>query len=93
MKLKELFNRWFKIETSEIQPEPKTLQTLDLFDDVWIIKDNEKIKGWVFGKTKNTIQVVTEYDDFQFHYTRPLSASIVKNNNLKLILNESDLKC
>ena len=91
MKLLEKIQNLFKVEIPEIQSEPKTLQTLDIFDDVWIVKNNEKIKGWVFGKTKNTILVVTEYEDFKFHYTRPLSATTVENNNVKLILNESDL--
>ena len=93
MKLLEKIQKLFKVETTEVKPEPKTLQTLDVFDDVWVLKNNEKIKGWVFGKTKNTIMVVTEYEDFKFHYTRPLTVTSIENNNIKLLLNESDSIC
>ena len=93
MKLLKIIQNWFKNENTEITVEPKTLQTLDIFDDVWVIKDNEIMKGWVFGKTKNTILVVTKYEDFKFRYTRPLTDTVIKNNNLKLILNEFDLTC
>lgn len=34
MKLLEKIQNLFKVEIPEIQSEPKTLQTLDIFDDV-----------------------------------------------------------
>lgn len=92
MKIIDKIKNWF--ETKEIiqHTEPKTIQTLNIFDDVWVLKEKQIHKGWVYEKTKNSIVVI--YDglaEIKFHYTRPLSQTIIVNGTSKLILNESDI--
>lgn len=93
MNIIDQIRKWFKIETEEFQIEPKTIQTLSEFDDVWILKDKEIYKGWVYNKTKNNIIVIYNgLEELKFNYTRPLSQRIIENGKNKLFLNESDIK-
>ena len=92
MKLIDKIKNWFKIEEVTQYIEPKTIQTLNVFDDVWILKDRQIYKGWVYEKTKNSIVVIYNgLDEIKFHYTRPLSQTIIINGTNKLILNETDI--
>lgn len=95
MKLINLFKKWFRIDVEEIQQkEPKTIQTLNVFDDVWIIINNEIHKGWIWEKTKNSIIVIyNSSNEFRFRYNRPLSQTVLNCDNATLILNENDIQC
>jgi hypothetical protein len=93
MKIIDKIRKWFKIEIEEFKPDMlKTIQTLNIFDDVWVLKEKQIHKGWVYEKTKNSIIVIyKELDEIKFHYTRPLSQTIITNGTNKLILNETDI--
>jgi hypothetical protein len=92
MKLIDRIKNWFKIEETHQHIEPKTIQTLNIFDDVWVLKEKQIHKGWVYEKTKNSIIVIYKgLDEIKFHYTRPLSQTIITNGANKLILNETDI--
>ena len=93
MKLIDKIRNWFRIKVEETQPkELKTIQTLTVFDDVWVWKEQQIHKGWVYEKTKNSIVVIyDELAEIKFHYTRPLSQTIITNGTNKLILNETDI--
>lgn len=93
MKLIDKIRKWFKIETEEFKPDiPKTIQTIGVFDDVWILKGQKIHNGWVYDKTKNSIVVIYNVlDEIKFYYTRPLSQTIITNGTNKLILNEADI--
>lgn len=92
MKIIDKIKNWFKVEEIIQEIEPKTIQTLNIFDDVWIIKEKQIHKGWIYEKTKNSIIVIYNgLDEIKFHYTRPLSQSIITNGTNKLILNETDI--
>ena len=92
MKLIDKIKNWFKTEEVPQHVEPKTIQTLSIFDDVWILKDRNVYKGWIYEKTKNSIIVIYNgLDEIKFHYTRPLSQNIITNGTNKLILNETDI--
>lgn len=92
MKLIDKIKNWFKTEETHQHIEPKTIQTLNIFDDVWVLKEKQIHKGWVYEKTKNSIIVIYKgLDEIKFHYTRPLSQTIITNGANKLILNETDI--
>lgn len=92
MKIIDKIKNWFKIEETHQHIEPKTIQTLSIFDDVWILKEKQIYKGWVYEKGKNSIIVIYNgLDEIKFHYTRPLSQTIIINGTSKLILNETDI--
>ena len=92
MKIIDKIKNWFKTEEIIQEIEPKTIQTLNVFDDVWILKEKQIHKGWVYEKTKNSIIVIYNGSgEIKFHYTRPLSQSIITNGTNKLILNETDV--
>lgn len=92
MKIIDKIKNWFKIEETHQHIEPKTIQTLNVFDDVWVLKERQIYKGWVYEKNKNSIIVIYNgLDEIKFHYTRPLSQTIIVNGTSKLILNESDI--
>lgn len=92
MKIIDKIKNWFKIEETHQHIEPKTIQTLNVFDDVWVLKERQIYKGWVYEKTKNSIIIIYNgLDEIKFHYTRPLSQTIIINGTSKLILNESDI--
>ena len=92
MKIIDKIKNWFKIEETHQHIEPKTIQTLNVFDDVWVLKERQIYKGWVYEKTKNSIIVIYNgLGEIKFHYTRPLSQTIIVNGTSKLILNESDI--
>ena len=87
-KLKNLF-----INTSENTSDSvKTIQTLDLCDDVWIEQNGEIQKGWVWGITRNNILILkTNKEIICVHYNRPLTQTVIENSNLKLYLNEKQI--
>lgn len=92
MKIIDEIKNWFKTKETIQHAEPKTIQTLNIFDDVWVLKEKQIHKGWVYEKTKNSIVII--YDglaEIKFHYTRPLSQTIITNGTTKLILNETDI--
>lgn len=93
MKLIDKIKKWFKTKTEEFKPDIlKTIQTLCLFDDVWVLKEKQIYKGWVYEKGKNSVIVIYNgLDEIKFHYTRPLSQTIITNGTNKLILNETDI--
>lgn len=92
MKIIDKIKNWFKIEETHQHIEPKTIQTLNVFDDVWILKERQIYKGWVYEKTKNSIIIIYNgLCEIKFHYTRPLSQTIITNGTNKLILNETDI--
>lgn len=93
MKLIDRIKNWFQYEVDKPQPtELKTIQTLDIFDDVWIMKEGEIYKGWVYDKSRNSITVIyNRFEEARFRYAP--STTSVETNKIKLILNESEIKC
>lgn len=89
MKLFKRIKNWFNLNIEELEPENKTTQTLDVFDDVWIVKDNQLYTGWIYEKTKNDIFVIYNgLNEIRFHYNKTNPQTIIKNGNNKLILNK-----
>ena len=41
MKIIDKIKDWFKTKETIQYIEPKTIQTLNVFDDVWILKEND----------------------------------------------------
>lgn len=72
----------------------KTLEELDILDDVWILSSDESLlKGWVFDINKKHIIVVIpvknkDFLEFRFNVTRPLSQTKLVQNHKTLFLNE-----
>lgn len=67
----------------------KTLETVQIFDDVWVKEDNKLYDAWVCNKTNGIITVVVNNDVLEeqtFHIKRPLNVSVLKENNKVLML-------
>lgn len=85
--IKELF----KTSKQETEVPIKTLETIDLCDDVLIEENGEIRKGWIWEITKRTILVLTHDKEIvSIRYQRPLTQSIIKDNNLILYLNDTE---
>lgn len=72
----------------------KTLENLETIDDVWVEKNGEIKRGWVWEITKKTI-IIAFYDSseiIKIHYQRPLNKSIIKDGDLTLYLNNHDCR-
>ncbi len=94
MKIDNFFN-WFKNlfnkEETINQIQPKTINTIEIYDDVWVKEDDILYKGWISNKSNSIIEVVVEkYDgtlkEETFHIKRPLTTSILEDDNKILIL-------
>lgn len=94
MKLLKKIKNWFNSNLEVLKPKYiKTTKTLDVFDDVWIIKDKQLYNGWVYEKNKNIIFVIYNgLEELKFYYNKTESQTIIQNGNNKLILNEYDIE-
>ena len=70
----------------------KTFKTLNVFDDVWISKDNSIIPAWIFSIHKNTCVVIyTENEkvlDFKFKIPSLKTDDFTNQDNVILYLNK-----
>lgn len=93
MKLLKKIKNWFDLNIKENKPKDiKTTLTLDVFDDVWVSKDNQIYNGWVYEKNKNNIFVIYNgLEEIKFYYNKTEPQTIIQNGNNKLILNKYDI--
>jgi len=87
-KIKQFFIDLFSsYESLEYIPN-KTLETLDILDDVYVERDNEILCGWIWEINKKSIYVIlSNLETITIHYKRPLTQSIIKDENVTLYLN------
>lgn len=78
----------FSDKTTYIENIPVTLETVDVFDTVWVKDDDEIRQGWIYEKTKKRFLIVVDEDEYIFHYNRPFNRTEIKYNNKILYLNE-----
>ena len=75
----------------------KTLETINIYDDVIIVINNIPYNGWISGKTKTHLSVVYDTPNYPLNeliipYTRPLNRFIITFNNMVLYLNKEEFK-
>lgn len=82
--LKNIFN--IQLEVPDVS-DKLTIKTIDTFDTVWIKKEDVIQKGWIYEKTKKRIVVVSENDEYIFHYGRPYDRDCIEQNKIILYFN------
>lgn len=85
--------KWFKdLFSTELPPMkesiPVTLETVEVFDTVWVKDNNEIHQGWIFEKTKKRFLIVAGENEYVFHYNRPFDRTEIEFNNKVLYFNE-----
>lgn len=90
-KIKTIFTR----KQTKEQPikEPKTLENIELYDDVILVIDNKQYKGWISDLSKTQLVICYDEEDNPFKeivipYSRPYNRSVIEFNNKKVYLNE-----
>lgn len=90
-KIKNLFTRKQIENKTEIL---KTLETIEVFDDVILVINGVKFNGWVSGKTKGYLIICYDADEplkeIMIPYDRPLNKTIVEFNDKVLYLNKNE---
>ena len=91
--IKNLFTRK-QIKEQHIK-DFKTLETIQVYDDVILVIDDVFYNGWISGKSKNNLIIC--YDapsdplkEVIIPYSRPYNQTFIKFNNKKLYLNKDE---
>lgn len=96
-KIKKFFTRkQIENKTQKID-DFKTLETINVYDDVIIVINDIFYNGWISGKTKTHLLVVYDAPNHPLNevivpYSRPLNRSIIVFNNITLYLNRYEYK-
>lgn len=90
-KIKSIFTR--KQNKEQLIKELKTLESIKLYDDVILVIDNKRYKGWISDLSKNQLVICYDEEDNPFKeiivpYSRPYNRSMIEFNNKKVYLNE-----
>ena len=88
-KLNKIYNYLFEDYAPCNKDIIKTLENIETLDDVWIEKDGEIKRGWIWEINKKAILVAMyDYPEIiKIHYQRPLNVSIIKDKDIIMYLN------
>ena len=98
MNLVELIKKLFtRKQIKESIKDFKTLENINVYDDVIIVIDGIFYNGWISGISKNHLTICydtpkTKFVETIIPITRPYTQSIIEFNNKTLYLNKYEYK-